>query len=159
MVKNTFKNKILMLFASACFIVPMCKVEASALSEYDEYTARSIQNEIIKSSKKNNNSYKIKTVQNKISKNEQEIKKYESMRSSLDFELAAMMQNEEYQNSKFYPDYYEIKRIRNEISKIKSKITQNECKIEQLKSKREQLDHEYAVLLQIQEKQNSYYYY
>lgn len=158
MIRSSFKNKALMLVASACFIVPMCKIDTSALSAYDEYTARSIQNEIINSTK-NNNSYKIQVVQNKIDKNEQEIKKYESIRSSLDFELASMMQNEEYQNSKFYPNYYEIRRIKNEITKIKRRISQNENKIEQLKSKREQLDHEYAALLQIQEKQNSYYYY
>lgn len=159
MIKNSLKNKMLMLLLSAFFIVPMCKINSSALSSYDEYTARSIQNEIINNAQKNNNNYKMQKVQNQISQNEEEIKKYESIRSSLDFELAVMMQNEECQNSKVYPNYYEIRRIRNEIRKIKNKISQNEYKIEQLKSKREQLDHEYAALLQIQEKQNSYYYY
>ena len=108
-----------------------------AISRSDEERAAKTQHQEI---------LKIKCTRYKIKQNETKIKSLESQRSDLDHDLATALQLKEDSIG-----WFENRRLQGEIYKIKTKIDLNEGKIRALKEKRNDLDHELAVLFQLQE--------
>ena len=117
-----------------------------AISRADEERAANIQQQEILKNKTKSTRYKIKQVESEIKQNETKIKSLESQRSDLDHDLAIALQLK-----KDSIGWFENRRLQGEIYKIKTKIDLNEGKIRALKEKRNDLDHELAVLFQLQE--------
>ena len=117
-----------------------------AISRADEERAANIQQQEILKNKTKSTRYKIKQVESEIKQNETKIKSLESQRSDLDHDLATALQLKEDSIG-----WFENRRLQGEIYKIKTKIDLNEGKIKALKEKRNDLDHELAVLFQLQE--------
>ena len=117
-----------------------------AISRADEERAANIQQQEILKNKTKSTRYKIKQVESEIKQNETKIKSLESQRSDLDHDLATALQLKEDSIG-----WFENRRLQGEIYKIKTKIDLNEGKIRALKEKRNDLDHELAVLFQLQE--------
>lgn len=122
----------------------------SALSKEDEERATKIQQQETVKHKSKSSKYKIRQITVEIAANESKIKRLEMKRSELDHELALAFQLKEGNLG-----WFEGRRIQKEIYKITAKIDLNEAKIKKLKEKRNDLDHELAVLFQLQEKTNS----
>ena len=126
-------------------------ITGSALSKEDEERATKIQQQEIVKHKSKSTKYKIRQVEVEIQANEAKIKRLEMKRSELDHELALAFQLKESRLG-----WFESRRVQKEIYKITAKIDLNEGKIKKLKEKRNDLDHELAVLFQLEEKSKSY---
>ena len=135
------KTIVLSLSLGLCFMS-----NGFAISRADEERAANIQQQEILKNKTKSTRYKIKQVESEIKQNETKIKSLESQRSDLDHDLAIALQLKEDSIG-----WFENRRLQGEIYKIKTKIDLNEGKIRALKEKRNDLDHELAVLFQLQE--------
>ena len=142
MMKKTIALSLSILSLGLGFMV-----EGSALSVEDEDRAARLQQQEIIKHKTKGKKYKMKQVEAEIEENERKIKRLEMKRSELDHELASALQLKESNLG-----WFESRRVQKEIYKITSKIEINESKIKKLKEKRSSLDHELAVLLQLQER-------
>ncbi len=146
MIKKTIALSLSVLFLGLGFMA----TGSAALTKEDKERAAEIQQQEIVKHKSKSTKYKIRQVESEIEKNESKIKRLETKRSELDHELALALQLKE---SKL--GWFESRRIQKEICKIIAKIDSNEGKIKKLKEKRNDLDHELAVLFQLEEKSKS----
>ncbi len=117
----------------------------------DEERAAKIQQQEILKHKTKSTRYKIIQVKAEIKQNETKIKCLEMKRTGLDHDLAVAFQLKEDKLG-----WFENRRLQKEIYKITAKIDLNEAKIKKLKEKRNDLDHDLAILFQLQETSNSF---
>jgi predicted ribosome quality control (RQC) complex YloA/Tae2 family protein len=160
MSKNVVKFLGLFLAMMALHTVILQKSDASYVIDYaDEKKACASQKRVWDDVKKKKYNKQLDKIQNLIRQNENEIKHLErDKREKLDHELAVLLQNREDLEYRLnhirgldFLNYFDNKKnlldIDCKIRKIRRYIEDNERKIKELKNKRTQLDHEYAVIL------------
>ncbi len=138
-------------------------VGAAGVSSYDRERAADIQRCEFAKYKK---SRSYNSIKRDINENESDIRYYErNVRTSLDSKLSELLNKKEICEALLYNVYRygggsdirsKLRKINNEIGDVRHKIRRNESKIGDLKRRRERLNEELAILIQIQEDNYKY---